>query len=535
MRLDRPSRHTRSGSELEGSYGPDSLTARGIETGELSTGEPGEFPFTRGIDPAGYRDKPWIIGQYAGFGSPAEANARLRALLAQGQTGFSVALDLPTQMGLDSDHPLSIGEVGKIGVAIDTVDDLEALFEGIDLASIRQIRTTANAIGPIWLALVTVMAERRGIAPNDIAMLIQNDILKEYFARGTYFLPPRAAVGLVVDTIEYCAQNYPNWTPVAISGYHIRESGASAAQEIAFSFANGLTYCREAVARGLDIDSFAPSLFTFLSSGTDILEEVAKFRAARTVWAESMAQLGAVDPRSQALSIFAFTAGSSLTAQQPMNNIARVTGAALSAVLGGCQTLHTAAYDEALGTPTASSAELALRIQQLILHEFGVAGTVDPLGGSWAIESLTADLRSQIYAQLEKVETEGGAIECVESGWFSQQISDQAFWDIQAVDSGERVVVGVNSYMDSLSDFKIKAFKGDPQAEQQQRERLADVRRTRSSSDVLSALEEVRSAASEGLNVVPAIIVAVRAHASVGEICDVLREVHGTYRSPTMI
>ena len=535
MRLDRPALHTRSGLELDARFGPDSLAVRGIEPGVPNAGEAGAFPFTRGIDASGYREKPWIMGQYAGFGSAAEANARLRALLAQGQTGFSVALDLPTQMGLDSDHPLSNGEVGKVGVAIDTVDDLEALFEGIDLASIRQIRTTANAIGPIWLALVWVMAERRGIAPNDIAILIQNDILKEYFARGTYFLPPRPAVSLVVDTIEFCSENLPSWTPVAISGYHIREAGSTAAQEIAFSFANGLTYCREAVARGLDIDAFAPSLFTFLSSGTDVLEEVAKFRAARTVWAESMAKLGARDPRSQALSIFAFTAGSSLTAQQPMNNVARITGAALSAVLGGCQTLHTAAYDEALGTPTAASAELALRVQQVILHEFGVAGTVDPLGGSWAIEALTSDLRSQIYDQLARVDAQGGAIECVESGWFSQQVSDQAFQDIQAVDSGERVVVGVNAFADSISNFDIPVFRGDPQSEGQQREKLVEVRRTRSNSAVLQALEEMRSVTEAGRNVIPAMIVAVRERATVGEICDVLRQVHGSYRPPTTI
>jgi len=535
MPLDGPPTHTRSGLPLDSQFGPESLVSRGTPDVIAAVGDPGAFPFTRGIESEGYRRKAWIMGQYAGFGSAAEANARLRSLLAQGQTGFSVALDLPTQMGLDSDHPLSAGEVGKVGVAIDTVVDLEALFEGIDLASVRQIRTTANAIGPIWLAMVWVMAERRGIDPNDIAILIQNDILKEYFARGTYFLPPRPAVDLVVDTIEYCAQHLPNWTPVAISGYHIREAGATAAQEIAFSFANGLTYCRAAIARGLDIDAFAPSLFTFLSSGTDVLEEVAKFRAARTVWAESMVRLGALDPRSQALSIFAFTAGSSLTAQQPMNNVARVTGAALAAVLGGCQTLHTAAYDEAMGTPTAASAELALRVQQVILHEFGVAGTVDPLGGSWAIESLTVDLRSQIYAQMEQVDAQGGAIECVESGWFSQKISDQAFQDIQDIDSGERVVVGVNAYADSLSDFDIEAFRGDPRAEQLQRERLAEVRRTRSASGVLAALADVRSSAREGRNVIPAIIVAVREHATVGEICDVLREVHGTYRPPTTI
>jgi methylmalonyl-CoA mutase N-terminal domain/subunit len=438
-------------------------------------------------------------------------------------------------MGMDSDHPLAAGEVGKVGVAIDSVDDLEVLFDDIDLAAVRQIRTTANAIGPIWLAMVTVLAERRGINPNDISILIQNDILKEYFARGTYFLPPRPAVELVADTIEYCAINLPNWTPVAISGYHIREAGASAAQEIAFSFSDGLAYCLAAMKRGLPIDAFAPSLFTFLSAGTDILEEVAKFRAARAVWAQSMSKLGAEDPSSKALSIFAFTAGSNLTAQQPMNNVTRVAYSALAAVLGGCQTLHTAAYDEALGTPTSESAQVALRTQQILLHEAGLAGTADPLGGSWAVESLTHDLMAQIGALMAEIDDRGGAIACVESGWFADQVSSAAYEDMLAVEAGERVVVGVNRFRDETPGVSPAVFRIDPESERRQCQRVAQTRADRDSSAVDDALEALRLAATDGANVVPATIQAVRARATVGEICNVLRVVHGAYVPPVSL
>lgn len=528
MLEDAGSPTTRSGLPLDVVYTPESLAERGIGDLPQEVGLPGAYPFTRGISADGYRHLPWVIGQYAGFGSAEEANLRFRELLAQGQTGFSVALDLPTQMGLDSDHPLARGEVGKVGVAIDTVDDLERLFEGIDLTQVRQIRTTANAIGPIWLAMVTVLAERRGLDPNEIRILIQNDILKEYFARGTYFLPPRAAVELVADTIEYCAEHLPAWTPLAVSGYHIREAGATAPQEIAFSFANGFAYCQAAMQRGLSIDLFAPSLFTFLSAGTDLLEEVAKFRAARQVWARRTALLGATDPRSQALSIFAFTAGSNLTAQQPANNIARVAYAALAAVLGGCQTLHTAAYDEALGTPTSESAQLALRTQQVLMHEIGITGTADPLGGSWAIEALTAELASQIESTIDVIEERGGAIACVEDGWFATQVSSRAYDDMLDLESGRRIVIGINAFTDS-SQVSPSPFRVDPESERRQCERVAHARGSRDADAVAGALAVLRQDAADGRNTVPAVINAVRARATVGEICDVYRLVHGTY------
>jgi methylmalonyl-CoA mutase N-terminal domain/subunit len=381
---------TRSGIRHEPVYGPSSLRKRGITDLESHLGEPGMPPFTRGIDAIGYRETPWIIGQYAGFGSPEEANARFRHLLAQGQTGFSIALDLPTQMGLDSDHQLARGEVGKVGVAIDALPDIERLFEGIPLSTVRQIRTTANAIGPVWLALIVCMARRQGADPASIKILIQNDILKEYFARGTYIVPPKPALEMAVDTIEYCATHLPSWTPLAMSGYHIREAGASAAEELAFTFADGLAYCESAIARGVPPEAFLPSLFTFLSAGIDLLEEVGKFRAARRVWSTLVRdRLGCEDLSSQALRIFGFSAGSALTAQQPSNNIVRVALCALSAVLGGVQTLHTASFDEALATPTQGAATLALRTQQVLMQESGLRGTVDPLGGAWSVEALT--------------------------------------------------------------------------------------------------------------------------------------------------
>jgi methylmalonyl-CoA mutase N-terminal domain/subunit len=522
---------TRSGLPLEACYTSVDSRARGIGEASDWAGAPGAPPFTRGISRDGYREQPWIIGQYAGFGSADEANERFRALLGKGQTGFSVALDLPTQMGMDSDHPLARGEVGKVGVAIDSLADMEALFDGIDLSQVRQIRTTANAIGPIWLALVVALAERRGVDPAGFRILIQNDILKEYIARGTYILPPRAAVELVADTIEYCSRHLPTWTPLAMSGYHIREAGANAPQELAFTFANGLTYCEAAMRRGLPVDSFAPSLFTFLSAGTDLLEEVAKFRAARRVWADLMAQAGALEPDSRALRIFGFSAGSSLTAQQPLNNVVRVTLAALAAVLGGCQTLHTASYDEALATPTEQAATLALRTQQILMSEAGLIGTADPLGGSYAVECLTHDLELEVRRILERIEELGGALACVESGWFAGELAEAAYEDQLKVESGERAVVGVNAHRDGSDEQQVEVFRVDPESEARQRARLAAVREGRDRAEVTTALDRVRRSALAGENSVESILAAVRAYATVGEICDALRDVHGRHEA----
>ncbi|WP_320670495.1 acyl-CoA mutase large subunit family protein [Patulibacter defluvii] len=519
---------TRSGIALDPVYDPAALAARGA----APTEPPGTPPFTRGIDPDGYREQPWIIGQYLGFGDAEDANERLRLLLAEGQTGFSIALDLPTQMGLDSDHQLAHGEVGKVGVAIDSLADVEALFDGVPLEQVRQIRTTANAIGPIWLALVVALARRRGIDPNAIRILIQNDVLKEYVARGTYIYPARPAVELVADTIEHCARHLPNWTPLAMSGYHIREAGADAAQELAFTFANGIAYCQAAQRRGVAVERFAPSLFTFLSAGTDLLEEVAKFRAARRVWARMVAErLGCDDPASQALRIFGFSAGSSLTAQQPLNNVVRVTVAALAAVLGGVQTLHTASFDEALATPTERAATLAVRTQQILRDEVGVRGTADPLGGSWAVESLTHEIERRVWAIVERIDELGGAIQCVTSGWFAGELADGAYEDQLAVERGERTVIGVNAHRDEDERVDAEVFAVDPAAERRQVARLTAVRERRSADAVEAALARLEETARGGGNVVEPTIAAVEAYATVGEICERLRRVHGGFTS----
>jgi methylmalonyl-CoA mutase N-terminal domain/subunit len=520
---------TRSGLPLAEVYGPAEAAAAGAG----DPGRPGAPPFARGITPRMYLDQPWILGQYAGFGTAEETNARYKLLLERGQTGFSVALDLPTQMGLDSDHPLARGEVGKVGVAIDSLADMEVLFRDIPLDQVRQIRTTANAIGHLWLALVVALCERRGEDPNAIRILIQNDVLKEYVARGTYIYPARAGLGIVADVVTYCSRRLPAWTPLTISGYHLRESGADAVQELGYTFANGIAYCQAVVERGLAVDAFAPKLFTFLSAGLDLLEEVAKFRAARRVWDRVMAdRFGAQDDASRALRIFAFTAGSNLTAQQPLVNLARVTVEALAAVLGGVQTLHTSAYDEALSTPSEAAATLALRTQQVLLEETGLTGTVDPLGGAWAVEALTAELERRVLAVIDEVDARGGALVCIESGWMAEQIAERAFADQLAVERGERRVVGVNCHVDRGETVDAEPFVVDPALEAAQVRRLRRVRAERDAGRVAKALEALEAAARAGEPVIEPTIEAVRAEATVGEVSDRLRAVHGTHRNP---
>jgi methylmalonyl-CoA mutase N-terminal domain/subunit len=517
---------TRSGIPLEPVYGPAEMSA----AGGTEPGPPGRPPYTRGITPLMYRDKPWIMGQYAGFGSARQTNARFKQLLAQGQTGFSVALDLPTQLGLDSDHRLSRGEVGRVGVAIDSLADMEVLFDGIPLEKIRQIRTTANSIGHLWLALNVALAERKGTDPNSVRILIQNDVLKEYIARGTQIYPPRAGLRIVADVIEYCARNLPNWTPLSMSGYHMREAGASAVQELAFTFANGIAYCEAAVARGLSVDDFAPSLFTFLTADMELLEEVAKFRAARKVWDRIMAgRFGAQKPQSRALNIFAFSAGSNLTAQQPLVNIARVTVNALAAVLGGVQTLHTSAYDETLGLPTESAATLALRTQQVILEETGIPNVVDPLGGAYAIEALTAEIERRVLAELDQIDELGGAMACIESGWFKEQIAESAYRIQNEIDTGVRKVIGVNSYVAEDSN-PFEPFAIDPAIEPEQVESLARLRRERDGVAVERALADLQAAARDGSSIIRPTVEAVKAYATVGEISEALGIVFGAYQ-----
>lgn len=490
------------------------------------TEQPGQFPYTRGIsaDPG-----VWTMGQYAGFGTAAETNARFKALLAQGLTGFSVALDLPTQMGLDSDNPRSRGEVGKVGVAIDSLADIEVLMEGIELERITQVRTTANSIGYIWAALFEALAEKREVDPNAFGMFIQNDVLKEYFARGTQIFPAPAGLKLSVDVIEHIARRIPRWVSLAMSGYHIRESGSSAVQEIAFTFSNARAYLDAAIVRGLSVDDVAPTLFTFLSSNMDFMPEVAKFRAARRVWARLMRDTyQAKDPRSEQLRIFVFTAGSSLTAQQPLNNVVRTSVEALAAALGGVQTMHVCAYDEALGVPTEAAATLALRTQQIVAFETGVTGMVDPLGGSYVLEALTDQLEREILDEMHRIEQKGGALACIESGYFATALSDSAYEQALAVDSGEKQVIGVNRFVTDPVSFEV--FGIDPESERSQVRAVEEVRARRDESAVTRALEELREAAAGGDNVVPVCVTAVRAYATVGEIADVLRGAYGTWK-----
>jgi len=492
----------------------------------VSDEQPGRYPYTRGIS-----DDPgvWTMGQYAGFGTARETNQRFRNLLDQGLTGFSVALDLPTQMGLDSDAPAARGEVGKVGVAIDSLADIEVLMEGIPLERISQVRTTANSIGYIWAALFEALAAKRGVDPGDFGMFIQNDVLKEYFARGTQIFPAPAGLKLSVDVIEHVARKIPRWVSLAMSGYHIRESGSDAVQEIAFTFSNARAYLDAAIARGLSVDDVAPTLFTFLSSNMDFLPEIAKFRAARRVWARLIREeYGAKDPRSEQLRIFVFTAGSSLTAQQPLNNVVRTSVEALAAALGGVQTMHVCAYDEALGVPTETAATLALRTQQIVAFETGVTTMVDPLGGSVVLEAMTDDLERRIRDEMERISNRGGALECIESGYFAESLSDSAYAQAQAIDSGDRTVVGVNSFVTDPVAFDVFAI--DPESERAQVGNLERVKAERDEAAVAAGLNSLRVAAEAGDNVVPACVEAVQAYATVGEIADVLRGVHGTWQ-----
>ena len=491
------------------------------------TGEhPGDYPFTRGVSA---EPRPWIMGQYAGFGTAKESNERFLRLLDAGVTGFSVALDLPTQMGIDSDEPRAAGEVGRVGVAIDSLADIEVLMDRIPLESISQVRTTANSIGYVWAALFIALAEKRGVDADEFGMFIQNDVLKEFIARGTQIFPPAASLSLAVDTIEYCSQHVPGWTPLAMSGYHIRESGSSAVQEIAFTFANARAYLDECVRRGVSVDQVAPTLFTFLAITMDFLPEVAKFRAARRVWARLMRETyGARDDRSMQLRIFAFTAGSTLTAQQPLNNVVRATLEATVAALAGVQTLHVSAYDEALGVPTESAATLALRTQQVVAFESGLTETLDPFGGSYAVEALTEELETEVWQLLEDIAKRGGALDCIASGWFAQELSEAAYTHMQQVESGDRVVVGVNKFPSATEPLEV--FEVDPTSERQQAEAVARLRTTRDQARVEETLAGLRRAAEASQNVMPATIDAVKAYATIGEIVDVLRDVHGPWQ-----
>lgn len=513
-------------SEVTASGIPVPAYVDGAPADELSP--PGTFPFVRGIQPALYRERPWVMGMYSGFSSARETNRRIKQLLANGQQGFSVALDLPTQNGVDSDHPLARGEVGRVGVPIDTLADVEDLLEGIPLGDVSQIRTTANAIGPLAVAFFAVAAERRGIAPTSFRLMLQNDVLKEYVARGTYIFPPGPAMRFSVDVIEYCAAEIPNWEPIEFCGYHVRDSGSSAVQEVGVALANAIAYLDEAARRGVSIDAIAPHLFMFLSSGLDLFEEVAKFRAARLLWSRLLTERYGVSEERSALRIFCYTLGSQLTAAEPMNNTIRVAYEALAAALGGVQTLATSSYDEALGLPSDEAVHLSLRTQQVLAYETGVRRTTDPLGGSYYLEYLTHQLADRIDAYVRTIDAEGGALAVLESGWLADDIGRSAYELALEVDTGRRPVVGLNILTDG--DDRRAGVRPAPMrsdAEEEQIARLHQVRAQRDDEAVHSACERLREAAVEGHNTVPRVIDAVRVYASVGEICSVLQSVWG--------
>ena len=492
-------------------------------------GYPGEPPFTRGVQPTMYRGRSWTMRQYAGFGSAEESNARYRYLLAQGQTGLSVAFDLPTQMGFDADDPRAVGEVGKVGVSICSLDDFALLLKDIPLDAVTT-SMTINATAPILLAMYVALARRQGVPLDRIGGTTQNDILKEYIARGTYIYPPRPSMRLVTDVFAFCAEQLPRWNTISISGYHIREAGADAVQELAFTFANAIAYVQAALDRGLAVDRFAGQLSFFFAANATLIEEVAKFRAARRIWERIMRErFGATDTASRSLRFHTQTMGSTLTAQQPRNNIVRTAIEALAAVLGGTQSLHTNAYDEALALPSEESARIALRTQQLIAEESGVADTIDPLGGAFLIEKLTADIEERVFAELARIDALGGALAGIERGYQQKAIEDSAYRYQREVESGERIIVGVNAFQTQGDEVKVTTLRVDEAVAAGQVERLVALRARRDGPKTERLRAAVRAAAEGTINLMPAIVAAVDGDVTLGEICADLRASFGTY------
>jgi len=510
-------------------------TASGLDVAPLYTtahgedGLPGAFPFTRGIYPTMYRGRPWTIRQYAGFGNARATNERFRYLLEHGQKGLSIAFDLPTQMGYDSDDPMALGEVGRVGVAIDTVDDMGVVLDGIPL-DVVSTSMTINATASILLAMYVVVAEERGIDRRTLTGTVQNDILKEYIARGTYIFPPGPSVRLITNMFAWCAAELPGWNPISISGYHIREAGSTAVQELAFTLANGITYVQAGLEAGLDVDAFAPRLSFFFNVHNDFFEEIAKFRAARRLWAHIMRdRFGAKKDASLLLRFHTQTAGSSLTAQQPENNVSRVTLQAMAAVLGGTQSLHTNSYDEALGLPSDRTSRIALRTQQVILEESGVTSTIDPVGGSYYVEALTDELEARALSLIEEVDAMGGMIAAIDRG-FPQREIERSAWEFQkAVESGDTHVVGVNAYVEEAV-APPAVFRVDPSLETEQTAELSQRRKQRDADAVQALLERLRAAAAGEENLFPHILEAVRARVTIGEICGALASQFGRYR-----
>jgi methylmalonyl-CoA mutase N-terminal domain/subunit len=514
-----------SGLPIQSRYGQDALAGLDLDA---ALGSPGEFPFTRGVYPSMYTGRPWTMRQYAGFGTAKESNARYHDLVAAGTGGLSVAFDLPTQMGYDSDEPIAHGEVGKVGVAIDSVDDMRLLFGGLPLDKIST-SMTINAPAATLLLLYQLVAEEQGVARHQLTGTIQNDVLKEYIARGTYIYPPQASLRLASDIFAYCHREIPRWNTISISGYHMAEAGATPVQEIAFTLANAKEYVRAAIAAGLDVDDFAPRLSFFFVARTTLLEEIAKFRAARAIWAHIMRdEFGAKNPKSQMLRFHTQTAGVQLTAQQPEVNLVRVAVQALAAVLGGTQSLHTNSFDEAIALPTEKAARLALRTQQVIAYETDVTKTVDPFAGSYAIESMTAGIEAAARELIQSVEDRGGAVAAIEQGFQKNEIENAAYRVAQQIDDGTRTVVGVNKYLAS-DDEPYEPLRVDPQIEADQCERLAVLRAERDNAAVTRALDELRTTAGGTGNVLPPMREALRLRATGGEIAHALRDVWGTY------
>lgn len=523
---ERKSQFTRHGNEIVPRLAvPEETNDNYLK----NIGFPGRYPFTRGVQPTMYRARLWTMRQYAGFSTAAESNQRYRYLLDQGQTGLSVAFDLPTQIGYDSDDPMSLGEVGKVGVAIDTLADMEMLFERIPLDQIST-SMTINSPAMVLLAMYVAVAERQGVSPAELRGTIQNDILKEYVARGTYIFPPRPSLRLITDIFSWCAENAPQFNTISISGYHIREAGSTAAQEVAFTLANGITYVQTALGAGLELDVFAKRLAFFFNASSNLLEEVAKFRAARRLWARIMkSRFKATSPASMMLRFHTQTAGNTLTAQQIDNNIVRVTIQALAAVLGGTQSLHTNSRDEALGLPTEDSVRTALRTQQVIAHESGIADTVDPLAGSYYIEQLTDAIEEEAVQLIRRIDDAGGVVACIESGFIQSQIEDASYRYQQEIEQGRRIIVGVNEFK-VAEEKPVPSMRVDDRVEEQQIGRLAEVKAGRNQQEAASALQELDQAAHGDGTLMEPVLTAVRSYCSLGEICGVLRKNFGEYR-----
>jgi len=520
---------TESGITIERVYTPTDLDKLGFDyPNDLEL--PGQYPFTRGKDFSGYRENFWIFQQYAGFGDAEESNKRYRFLLDHGQTGISIALDLPTQIGIDSDNPLAEGEVGKVGVAIDSLEDLEIIFDGIPLDKPRQISLVANSVSLIGLAMFIALAEKQGTPTDQIVLRIQNDILKEFIARNTYIYPPEPSLRLATDLVTYCVKNHPNWIPLTVCGYHIREAGATAGQEIAFSLANALEYMDCIYRRGFEVENILPKLSAFMSVGMNFFEEIAKFRALRRLWAQLFKERYYIKDLSKlGLNLVNFTKGSSLTAQQPMNNIVRVTIECLAGVLGGCQSLFPSSMDEAYCTPSENSVKLALRTQQIIAYETGIADTIDPLGGSYYVEALTCVLENEAKKHLDEIKEIGGTIKAIESGYFQEKIGEFSYRQYQEIQNKERIVVGVNKFVDE-EDVRMEIFRPPEDTALKQKIKLKKLREMRNNRKVKEILKEIEALAQTEENLVPILVEAVKHYVTVGEICDVFRHVFGEYR-----